>query len=90
MKREDTELSFEAPEDGYKPTLEMQMLPTAKRWHEDDDGQYWLKLGNGTYARMRFRITTGGGHFASVVSFLNPKPGSRNLEYDPVKQASAR
>lgn len=85
-KRQDPELNFQAPEDGYQPNLESHMLPTSPRWRPDDDGQYWVKLADGTFARMRFRITTGGGHFASIISYLNPTPGDRNLEFDPKNQ----
>jgi hypothetical protein len=33
---------------------------------------------------MRIRITTAGGHFATISSFVNPS-GSRNLEFDENK-----
>jgi Carboxypeptidase regulatory-like domain len=84
VERTNGELSFEAPEVGYEPSIEYQMSQRAERWRRDHDGQYWVKLGNGTFARMRFRITTGGSHFVSITSYLNPS-GSRNLEFDPDK-----
>jgi hypothetical protein len=88
VTRKDVEHNFEAPENGYQQSVELHMPPTAQAWRRDHDEQYWVKLRDGTYARMRLRLTTGGGHFASVVSYLNPS-GSRNLEYDPAVQASA-
>jgi carboxypeptidase family protein len=84
LERADSELSFEAPENGYEPSIEYQMSQTAERWRRDHDGQYWVKLGNGNFARIRFRITTGGSHFVSITSYLNPS-GSKNLEFDPDK-----
>lgn len=84
MIRSDPELSFEAPESGYSSTVEVNMSHASTRWQRDSDEQYWLKLRNGTFARMRFRITTGGAHFATIMAYLNPS-GSRNLEFDPSK-----
>ena len=80
LKRTDPELNFNAPESGYEPSVDITMSQTAERWQPANDDQYWVKLHDGTYGRMRFRITTGGGHFASITSFVNQNPGSRNLE----------
>lgn len=77
---------FIAPAEGYEPTVEISMNQAADRWQKGFDGQYFVKLRNGTFARMSLRLTTGGDHFFMIESFLNPTPGSRNLEYDP-KQA---
>ena len=85
LARTSPEFDFEAPEDGYKQSIELRMSQTAVEWSDDHDEQYWVKLGNGTYARMRLRLTTGGHHFVSLTTFLNPS-GSRNLEYDPKKE----
>jgi hypothetical protein len=82
--RTESELEFTAPESGYEPTLEVAMPHTAQHWRRDSDGQFWVKLGNGTFARVRLRITTAGAHFATINSYLNPS-GSRNLEYDENK-----
>jgi hypothetical protein len=89
LKRTDPELAFEAPETGYDPNIEFHMPQASERWQEDYDEQFWLKLRDGRYARMRLRMTTGGGHFASITAYLNPS-GSRNLEYDPRQQVPAR
>jgi hypothetical protein len=89
LVRTEKEFRFDAPETGYEPSIEFHMPKTAVRWQEDQDEEYWLKLGNETYARMRLRITTGGGHFASITSYLNPS-GSRNLEFDPAKVINPR
>ncbi len=84
VTRTEIEMRFEAPEGGYAPSIEFHMPQTAERWQKDHDGEYWVKLGNQTYARIRLRVTTGGGHFASITSYLNPS-GSRNLEFDASK-----
>jgi len=84
VARTEPQLSFEAPESGYVPAVEVNMSSASIRWQRDSDDQYWLKLRNGTFARMRCRITTGGDHFASITAYLNPS-GSRNLEYDENK-----
>jgi hypothetical protein len=86
MKRDPESMEFEAPGDGYEGIVEHTTSRGLTRWRDRFDDEYFVKLGNGTFARMHFRITTGGGHFASITSYLNPTPGSRNLEFDPNKQ----
>lgn len=75
---------FEAPESGYVPSVEFNMPAGGidGKWKSDFEQTYFVKLGNGKYARMRFRMIAGGEHFAVVESYYNPF-GSRNLEYDP-------
>jgi hypothetical protein len=84
MIRADPEMSFEAPENGYVPAIEVSVSQDSPQWRADRDEEYWVKLGRKTFARMRFRITTAGAHFASISAYLNPS-GSRNLEYDENK-----
>ena len=79
------QFAFEAPTEGYREVVEFEMPKDAERWKQDFQNEYFVKLGDGRYARMKFRITSGGAHFATVSSYLNPTPGSRNLEYDPAK-----
>jgi hypothetical protein len=79
------EFAFEAPKEGYREVVEFAMPKDVERWKQDFRNEYFVKLRNGRYARMKFRITSGGAHFATVSSYLNPTPGSRNLEYDPAK-----
>ena len=85
IERQNADFDFEAPTDGYQSIEEFKMPQSTERWRDSFEKQYFTKLGDGTYARMRFRITTGGDHFASITSYLNPKPGSRNLEFDSKK-----
>jgi hypothetical protein len=79
------QFAFKAPTEGYREVVEFAMPKDAERWKQDFEAEYFVKLGDGRYARMQFRITSGGAHFATVSSYLNPTPGSRNLEYDPAK-----
>ena len=89
MKRPE-ELGHQAPTDGYQPAVEISMPHDAPRWRPGSEGEYYLKLGNGTYARAQIDMAAGGDHFVSVMSYLNPQPGSRNLEYDSSKQINPR
>jgi hypothetical protein len=89
LPRTDKNLQFEAPADGYEPTVEFAMSAAADRWRPDHDAEYWVKLRDATYGRMRFRITTAGHHFATITSYVNPS-GSRNLEFDAKKQITTR
>lgn len=78
--------AFEAPVDGYQPFDEIDMrVNLGAGWQRNAERNYFLKLGNGNYARISFKMIAGGGHFFHVESFLNPR-GSRNLEYDEAVQ----
>lgn len=81
------ELEQQAPVDGYKADAEIHMKQNAQSWRPSFEGEYFLKLSNGSYARARLEMIAGGDHFASIASYLNPQPSSRNLEYDASKQA---
>lgn len=78
---------FQAPESGYAPEIEFAMPAGGVngKWRDRFEQTYFVKLGNGNYARMRFQMIAGGGHFAVVESYYNPQAGSRNLEFDPNK-----
>ncbi len=80
----------QAPSDGYVSSIEFDMKQDAPRWTPSLGGDYFLKLGSGCYARARIAMISGGDNFISVESFLNPKPGSRNLEYDRLVQDLSR
>jgi hypothetical protein len=82
--------AFEAPENGYEDSVEAGMEANAEKWSPRLDRDYFVKLPDGTFARFTIRFYPGKRNFVVVESYLNPKPGSRNLEYDSSKQASAR
>lgn len=79
------EFNFEAPEDGYVTSEEIEMPHNTQKWSKNFTEEYFLKLSGNRYARMKFRITSDRNQFASVTSYLNPS-GSRNLEFDPNKR----
>lgn len=80
------EFQFEAPLEGYYQTDEMGMPQPNVRWNAHIKRNYFLKLGDGRYARVQFEMVAAGGHFASIETYLNPIPGHRNLEFDPKKE----
>jgi hypothetical protein len=83
----DDAYQFEAPAEGYVPSVEFAMPASGidGKWRDRFEETFFVKLANGNYARMRFQMIAGGNHFAVVESYYNPTPGSRNLEYDPNK-----
>jgi len=76
---------FEAPIAGYVPSDEINMPQAAERWSPQVSREYFVKLSDGRYARIQFEMVAGGDNFISLISFLNPTPGDRNLEFDPAK-----
>jgi len=52
-------------------------------WRGGFEQEYFAKLPNGCYARLYFDLATRGNHTCAVGAFINPAPGSRNLEYGP-------
>lgn len=84
------QFEFEAPEDGYEESVEFGMRHDAEQWTSDQQRDYFVKLPDGRFARINFRMIVGGNHYFVLESFLNPKPGSRNLEYDPKQEVGAQ
>jgi hypothetical protein len=80
------EFDFIAPEDGYQPSDEIDMSASDPNWRGAVTRQYFLKLSNGTYARINFVVVVDNNPGFSITSYLNPQPGHRNLEFDPTKQ----
>ncbi|MBP6506009.1 MAG: carboxypeptidase regulatory-like domain-containing protein [Opitutaceae bacterium] len=74
---------FAAPADGYSSVFEQAMPRSGSRWTNNLKKEFFVKLSDGCFARVRFELAAGGDHFVYLESFLNPKPGSRNLEFDP-------
>lgn len=75
----DDEFAFEAPETGYKPSLEISMPADRPDWRNDVDLKFYYLLANGCYGRMTFSMIAGGQHFCMIDSVFNPS-GSRDLE----------
>jgi hypothetical protein len=77
-------LNFEAPAEGYvpRPTINMPASLPQDAWKSDIQRDYFVKFGSGNYGRVRLSISGDKGRSIAEV-FLNPMPGSRNLEFDP-------
>ena len=73
------EFAFEAPEQGYTPSLEIAMPAARADWQDDVDVKFYYRLADGRYGKMTFSMIAGGQHFCMIDSVLNPF-GSRNLE----------
>jgi hypothetical protein len=52
--------------------------------------KYFARLPNGRYARFSIKFYAGDRNFIVFESYLNPKPGSRNLEFDSQKTVKVR
>lgn len=80
------QFDFEAPADGYQASAEFNMPATAQQWSVDGQKQYFVKLPDGRYARFLIRFyARQQRNFVVLESYINPTPGSRNLEFDPTR-----
>ena len=79
-----------APDGGYGEIAPIEMpgtLPGSEWQSWGDRVPYWVRLGDGTYARLELNIRVGRKNLIYVDSWHNPT-GSRNLEHDPEKDNS--
>ena len=83
------QFDFEAPADGYQPAIEISMAATAEKWSPDVTRTYFAKLPDGRYARFSINFYPGDRNFVVLESYVNPTPGSRNLEFDPKHQVKS-
>ena len=65
------------------------MPKSAEKWKSATQGEYFIKTHEGTFARLNFTTTTGGGHFVTIKSYYNPKTGSKNSEFNSAKATPA-
>jgi len=84
------QFDFEAPSVGYQPFVEVNMPASSEQWSSDVPKQYFAILPSGKYARFSIEFYAGDRNFIVFESYLNPKPGSRNLEFDPQKTVKVR
>lgn len=78
----DSDYNFETPESGYKESIRYDHPASQPRekWKSFQNGRYFLKFADGSHARIRFDIDAGSSNRPlSMTSWLNLKPGSRNL-----------
>lgn len=81
------EFDYIAPLDGYQPHDDV--TSPADRWSAHAAHDYFVMTAGNRYARVKLELQTRGDHFIVIESYFNPKPGDRNLEYDPSKEATA-
>jgi hypothetical protein len=81
---------FEAPTEGYQPNVDISVSANAEKWSSDVSKSYFAKFPDGRYARVSINLYPGKRNFVVLESYLNPQPGSRNLEFDPAKQIKGR
>ncbi|MBK1815089.1 carboxypeptidase regulatory-like domain-containing protein [Luteolibacter yonseiensis] len=77
-------IMFEAPEQGYKETihLEARASQPQDKWKRIKSGRYFVKFPDGSYGRLVLEVdgdTQVGESAITMTSWLNQKPGSRNL-----------
>ena len=85
----DAEFPFEAPEDGYQPSVGFDMPTNAPDWKPLIEKSYFIEFGSPPrYGRIQVQIN-GGSQKASVSYWVNPS-GSRNLEANSNEQVSSR
>lgn len=83
----DDEYAYEAPSEGYSPSVVIDMPKSrGKDWRDGEIKSYWLKLSDNTFARVKLRMVAGGEHFAVVEGHWNSTPHHRNLEPLQVSQ----
>jgi hypothetical protein len=74
----DEEFAFEAPQNGYQPSIVIDMPATNQVWLSEIRSKYYIQLPNGDYGRIDFYLLPYNGVF-TVHSAVNPT-GSQNLE----------
>jgi hypothetical protein len=89
VEHQDT-FPFTAPEAGYVSSVDLHMSPDlGPQWRVGIEKNYYFRFGTSPrYGRLILR-TNGDSKVVFVDYYLNPKPGSRNLEFDPSKTAMA-
>jgi hypothetical protein len=87
LQRRMDSFDFTAPSDGYGPTELIQMPRTLKRpdWQDDFEQSYWVRFKDGLFGSIKVRMIAGGAHYSIVSGYVNPRPGSRNLAFMPLK-----
>ena len=77
-----------APEDGYTPSLVIDMPANRQDWTKTVTKNVYAKTSGTLYSRLVIRVEcspTQPTSYVQVGWWLNPS-GSRNLEYDPAKR----
>lgn len=77
------EFDFIAPQDGYRDFDEIVKSKTDERWDASQEKEYFMRLPDGRYARVFFRIAAVREPYFTLQVHLNPEPGDQNLEFAP-------
>jgi hypothetical protein len=81
------EFMYRAPESGYESRLTISVSAKDPKWSADKEVSFYLKS-RGTYARVQAKFMTDSEKPTTgfdVEAYINPKVGSRNLEYDSLQ-----
>jgi hypothetical protein len=76
---------FEAPAEGYQEYFELAVFANAQGWRRSLQKEFFVRFSDNRFARVSLVLFTRGNPALRIESFLNPTPGSRNLEEDPTK-----
>jgi hypothetical protein len=81
-----------APADGYQPQWTFSQKATDDKYQFEVQTKFYVRTGSDNYARVEMRIIPEYNDTAAVdlTVYLNPTPGSRNLEFDPTKVVKSR
>ncbi len=78
-----------APENGYRDVFIFGQAGAEPRYNKGLDKQFFLRTADGRHARLRMDVNTDSSpsysSYFGLKWWLNPKPGSRNLECDRAK-----
>jgi hypothetical protein len=79
-----------APEAGYVPSWTLPSGSTAERFEPSGHARFYIRVNNNKYGCVDMDVGNPNsrqlGARVTINSYLNPTPGSRNLEFDPKKQ----
>jgi hypothetical protein len=83
--------AYEAPKDGYQDKFVFSELKNDPHWTQKLIKDFYIHTAQNTYGKIHIDLTTDSdrpdGTGLSVESYINPNPGSHNLEYDETKVA---
>ncbi len=88
-----TQYLNEAPAESYEPQIAQELKGADREWSDVARKTFFVKSRDANQFACvitEIRANYQGAAVFSIRYFVNPKPGSRNLEYDPTKQVSAR
>jgi hypothetical protein len=74
---------YSAPAEGYLEHIAIDMLARSPDWNRVYTRNFYVKVRRNLYCRLNIDLHTipvGNGSYIDLSWWLNPKPGSRNLE----------